>query len=131
MLDSTLGSEFAASPAEAYRKGAREKKLVFVLHVSGQFEKHANAASYAIVLLTGDDEGGVKGHPQSPRARQNVVFELGFFFGALKGENVAVLYDAAAAQALESAIMDSKAPRVREIIRLAARSRAAPGLTHG
>ncbi len=45
--------------------------------------------------------------------------------------NVSILYDAAAAQALESAIMDSKAPPVREIIRLAARSRAAPGLTHG
>jgi hypothetical protein len=31
--------EFAASPAEAYRKAKNEKKLVFLLHVSGQFEK--------------------------------------------------------------------------------------------
>jgi hypothetical protein len=31
--------EFAVSPAEAYRKARNEKKLVFLLHVSGQFEK--------------------------------------------------------------------------------------------
>jgi 2-methylcitrate dehydratase PrpD len=38
--------------------------------------------------------------------------------------NAAILYDTASAQALESAIMDSEAPRVREIIRLARRTRS-------
>ena len=58
-----------------------------------KFEKHAATAKYAVVLLTGDDEGGAKGEPRQPRARQNVVFELGFFFGKLGRDHVAVLYE--------------------------------------
>jgi predicted nucleotide-binding protein len=59
-----------------------------------KFEKHAGEAKYAVVLLTGDDEGGAKGEAQRSRARQNVVFELGFFFGRLGREHVTVLYEA-------------------------------------
>src|SRR6266704_2091445 len=57
-------------------------------------EAFAATAAFAIVLLTGDDYGGIKGSPESnARARQNVVFELGFFIGALGRSRVAVLYE--------------------------------------
>jgi predicted nucleotide-binding protein len=59
-----------------------------------KFEGHAATASFAVVLLTADDEGGVKGSEQRhPRGRQNVIFELGFFCGKLGRERVVVLLD--------------------------------------
>lgn len=59
-----------------------------------KFEDHAAAAAYAVVLLTPDDEGGARASSERrPRARQNVVFELGFFFGKLGRGRVAVLLD--------------------------------------
>jgi hypothetical protein len=59
-----------------------------------KFEKHAGVARYAVVLLTGDDVGGPADETdRQPRARQNVVFELGFFFGRLGREHVTVLYE--------------------------------------
>lgn len=59
-----------------------------------KFEQHAKAVGFAIVLLTADDEGGPAGTgTYRPRARQNVVFELGFFFGALGRGRVCVLYE--------------------------------------
>lgn len=49
-----------------------------------KFEKNASVG-FAVVLLTLDDIGGInKDEPSlSPRARQNVVFELGYFFAKL------------------------------------------------
>jgi Predicted nucleotide-binding protein containing TIR-like domain len=45
-----------------------------------KFEDHAGDAAFAVVLLTGDDQGGTKAAASmTPRARQNVIFELGFF----------------------------------------------------
>lgn len=59
-----------------------------------KFEDHAGKAAFAVVLLTGDDEGGVRGSGERrPRARQNVVFELGFFIAALGRSKVAVLHE--------------------------------------
>lgn len=59
-----------------------------------KFEDHASAASFAVVLLTPDDVGGTRDGTQShARARQNVIFELGFFFGRLGRKRVAVLLD--------------------------------------
>lgn len=47
---------------------------------------------YAVVLLTADDLGGSKGSPtQKPRARQNVILELGYFIGALGRGKVCAL----------------------------------------
>jgi hypothetical protein len=59
-----------------------------------KLEQHAGDASYAVVLLTGDDEGrfGDAGETR-PRARQNVILELGLFTGLLGRDNVAVLYE--------------------------------------
>lgn len=59
-----------------------------------KFETHATTAVYAIVLATPDDVGRVSGTAPAidqPRARQNVVFELGYFFGKLGRDRVAVL----------------------------------------
>ncbi len=58
-----------------------------------KFEEHASEAAYAVVIATGDDRGRAADETNDqPRARQNVVFELGFFFGALGRAKVALLY---------------------------------------
>lgn len=46
---------------------------------------------FAVVLLTPDDEGCAKGGVQEPRARQNVLLELGYFIGRLGREKVCAL----------------------------------------
>jgi predicted nucleotide-binding protein len=43
------------------------------------------------VLLTPDDEGCKKGAAAQPRARQNVVLELGYFIGLLGRARVCAL----------------------------------------
>ena len=59
-----------------------------------KFEDHASEAGFAVVLLTADDVGGVKGSTeQNPRARQNVVLEFGFFIGKLGRGRVVALYE--------------------------------------
>ena len=62
--------------------------------IINKFEDHANEAGFAVALFTPDDEGAPAGEtniPQ-PRARQNVIFELGFFIGKLDRNKVSVLY---------------------------------------
>jgi predicted nucleotide-binding protein len=59
-----------------------------------KFESYSADAACAIVLMTPDDEARAKRTPAGDteeRARQNVVFELGYFYGKLKRENVIVL----------------------------------------
>jgi predicted nucleotide-binding protein len=46
---------------------------------------------FAVVLLTPDDEGNRKGEPPRPRARQNVILELGYFIGRLGRDRVCAL----------------------------------------
>lgn len=46
---------------------------------------------FAVVLLTPDDEGCEKGGTPGPRARQNVVLELGYFVGRLGRNRVCAL----------------------------------------
>jgi predicted nucleotide-binding protein len=59
-----------------------------------KFEDYANRVSFAVVLLTGDDKGGTQsGDNLKPRGRQNVIFELGFFFGKLGRMRVVVLHE--------------------------------------
>lgn len=58
-----------------------------------KFESHAATAAAAVVLLTGDDVGGLAGADLKPRARQNVILELGYFIGVLGRSRVVVLHD--------------------------------------
>ena len=55
------------------------------LTIIEKFEKYASNAGFAIVLLTPDDVGAPKDKKDKlrPRARQNVIFEIGYFFKAL------------------------------------------------
>jgi len=46
---------------------------------------------FAVVLLTPDDEGCIKGGTPEPRARQNVLLELGYFIGRLGRDKVCAL----------------------------------------
>ena len=55
-----------------------------------KFEHHSDV-SFAVVLLTPDDIGGVPGEPYHPRPRQNVLLELGYFIGRLGRQNVCAL----------------------------------------
>ena len=60
-----------------------------------KFEEHADKAGFAIVLLTADDVGAPKDKKDelNPRARQNVILELGYFLHGLGRERVCVLYE--------------------------------------
>ncbi|AJG22217.1 putative nucleotide-binding protein [Cupriavidus basilensis] len=55
-----------------------------------KFEEHGDVG-FAVVLLTPDDEGRAKGGELQPRARQNVVLELGYFIGRLGRHKVCAL----------------------------------------
>ncbi len=57
-----------------------------------KFEHYADVA-YAVILLTADDVGrtNVDGEELRPRARQNVVLELGYFLGKLGRARVCAL----------------------------------------
>jgi hypothetical protein len=66
-----------------------------------KFLNSAGEARFAVVLLSGDDFGASRVQYEAPgvgerclqyRARQNVIFELGFFYGRLGWENVFVVY---------------------------------------
>lgn len=53
-------------------------------------EAHGDVG-FAVVLLTPDDEGCKRGGSPSPRARQNVILELGYFIGRLGRQHVLAL----------------------------------------
>ncbi len=58
-----------------------------------KFEGNADVG-FAVVLFTPDDAGGLadSSNEPRPRARQNVIFELGFFVGKLGRKKVCVLH---------------------------------------
>ena len=62
--------------------------------IIAKFEEHARRVSFAVVLLTPDDEGRMQQDKEPKlkgRARQNVIFELGFFTGNLGRDRVCAL----------------------------------------
>lgn len=58
-----------------------------------KFEAHSDVG-FAVALLTPDDVGGSKDSPDklNPRARQNVILELGYFIGKLSRARVCALH---------------------------------------
>jgi predicted nucleotide-binding protein len=59
-----------------------------------KFEEYSNNAGFAIALFTPDDIAYPLGEEKErkPRARQNVVLEMGYFVGSLGRDKVCVLY---------------------------------------
>ncbi|MFJ2318164.1 TIR domain-containing protein [Glutamicibacter sp. NPDC087661] len=60
-----------------------------------KLERHlGDRSSFAVVLMTGDDLGRSRSNTdEKPRARQNVIFELGYALAALGRGNVTALYE--------------------------------------
>lgn len=59
-----------------------------------KFEEYADRSSFAVILMTPDDLGRARsaaGTSLHLRPRQNVVFEFGYFVGALRRAHVAAL----------------------------------------
>jgi predicted nucleotide-binding protein len=59
-----------------------------------KFEKYSNDVGFAVVLLTPDDHcaSQLESGKLQPRARQNVVLELGYFIGRLTRNRVCALH---------------------------------------
>ncbi|MFH7014657.1 TIR domain-containing protein [Flavobacterium sp. FlaQc-47] len=59
-----------------------------------KFEQNSSEVNFAIILLTADDEGKSKKEiDYKIRARQNVVFEMGYFIGKLGRKKVFLLLE--------------------------------------
>jgi len=60
--------------------------------VFDKFTREADTVSYAVVIMSADDFGGLQGDKISNvRTRQNVILELGYFLSRLKQERVFVI----------------------------------------
>lgn len=59
-----------------------------------KFERDASQVSFAVIILSPDDSGYPINKPIEirPRARQNVILELGYFSGMLGRSNIVVLH---------------------------------------
>jgi predicted nucleotide-binding protein len=60
-------------------------------HLLTKFIDEAELVTFAVVLMTDDDVGGEKDGKLSPRARQNVILELGYFLSHLGQAKVCAL----------------------------------------
>ncbi|MFY9822189.1 MAG: TIR domain-containing protein [Thermoanaerobaculia bacterium] len=63
------------------------------MSIMGKIDKFANA-HFAVILVTPDDFGGLRANPekQRARARQNVIFEYGWFLGKFGAGHVVALH---------------------------------------
>jgi predicted nucleotide-binding protein len=60
-------------------------------HLLTKFIEEAELVTFAVVLMTDDDIGALKGAKLTPRARQNVILELGYFLSHLGQQSVCAL----------------------------------------
>lgn len=101
----TYLDEFSAEGETGSTANVGDYSKVFIVHghngelrervarIIEKLEIEGDAAG-AVCLFTADDEGRAKAEQSAnPRARQNVVFEAGYFIGRLGRENVAILVD--------------------------------------
>ena len=101
-----IATKSSSSTAMTIRRGKRLPKFLgkldltpIILHerpnrgrtIIEKFEDYADVG-FAAILLTPDDVGATAGseHESRPRARQNVILELGFFLGRLGRDRVCV-----------------------------------------
>ena len=64
------------------------------LTIMEKFEANVSLVDWVFVLLTPDDIGGCVGNASEPvqgRARQNVIFELGYFYGSMRRQSGRVI----------------------------------------
>ncbi|MGD0634930.1 MAG: nucleotide-binding protein [Beijerinckiaceae bacterium] len=93
------GHDIAAKEAVARFLGKVELDAIILneqpdrgLTIIEKFESHAAQVAFAVVLLTPDDLGAqAAAQSQNARARQNVIFELGYFVGKLGRGRVCLL----------------------------------------
>lgn len=60
-------------------------------HLLTKFIEEAELVTFAVVLMTADDVGSIKDGALAPRARQNVILELGYFLSHLGQPRVCAL----------------------------------------
>ena len=62
--------------------------------IMDKFEEEAKDVVFTTILLTPDDVGAAKAEQNElrPRARQNVILELGYFLGKLDRNRICLLY---------------------------------------
>ena len=60
-------------------------------HLLTKFIQEADLVTFAVVLMTDDDVGSLNGGKLAPRARQNVILELGYFLAHLGQAKVCAL----------------------------------------
>ncbi len=61
------------------------------LTVIEKLERDVAGVGFAFIIYTADDVGRLKGEPEQPRARQNVIFEHGLLMGLLRRERTCAL----------------------------------------
>ena len=62
-------------------------------HLLTKFIDEAELATFAVIVMSADDIGGLNPEGLRPRARQNVILELGYFISHLGQERVCALID--------------------------------------
>ena len=60
-------------------------------HLLTKFIEEAELVTFAVVVMTDDDLGGATAAELLPRARQNVILELGYFIARLGQDRVCAL----------------------------------------
>lgn len=60
-------------------------------HLLTKFIDEADLVTFAVILMTDDDIGSIRGGIPAPRARQNVILELGYFLAHLGQAKVCAL----------------------------------------